>query len=308
MGSVGRIFNIERHGLVDGPGIRTVVFFKGCPLQCRWCHNPESQASHNEIMFSQDQCVGCGTCGTVCPQVAISFVKTTGERSHVRDKCAFCGTCVKACPAKALEVVGYEVDVDTLVGEINKGAIFHRRSGGGVTLSGGEPLLQTGFCKDLLESCRKEGIHTALDTCGHAPWETINSIFPLVDLFLYDLKHVDDKKHRYGTGVSNRLILDNLMKLAAQCHDGFPEIIVRIPVIPQFNDTLTEIGDILNFLIQLNGIRHVEILPFHHYGESKYRKLYMGYPFKGCPRSQSKFIEACVELAEKDGFNVLLGE
>ena len=304
----GRIFNIERNGQVDGPGIRTVVFFKGCPLQCRWCHNPESQSTRNEILYDADRCLLCGTCAQVCPPSAVTFDSLAKDRQHDRDICECCGTCVRTCPAKALEVAGDEVEVKPLVDEIAGGAIFYRRSGGGVTLSGGEPLLQPDFCRELLAACRDEGIHTAMDTCGQAKWQLIYDILPLVDLFLYDVKHVDGQKHRAGTGVSNRLILGNLAKLAAECRDGYPEIIARIPVIPGFNATLEEIGEILAFLKGLDTIRQVEILPFHHYGESKYRKLQKTYALYSCPVLSGGFLDDCVAVAEKNGFDVIRGE
>ncbi|MFC1799113.1 glycyl-radical enzyme activating protein [Thermodesulfobacteriota bacterium] len=188
------------------------------------------------------------------------------------------------------------------------GAIFYRRSGGGVTLSGGEPLLQPDFCRELLAACRDDGIHTALDTCGLAKWQMVRDVLPFVDLFLYDIKHVDDQKHRAGTGVSSRLILDNLVKLAADCRDGYPEIIVRIPIVPGFNATIDEIGEILAFLKGLDTIRQVEILPFHHYGESKYRKLQKTYTFDSCSLLSDGFLDDCVALAEKNGFDVIRGE
>jgi pyruvate formate lyase activating enzyme len=304
----GRIFNIERNGQVDGPGIRTVVFFKGCPLQCRWCHNPESQSTRTEILYDADRCLLCGTCAQVCLHASVDLDALNKVRQHDRDICTCCGACVRACPAQALEMAGYEVAVNPLVDEITRGAVFYRRSGGGVTLSGGEPLLQPDFCLQLLTACRDEGIHTALDTCGQAKWQRIYDILPLVDLFLYDLKHVDDQKHRAGTGVSNHLILDNLAKLAAECRDGYPEIIARIPVIPGFNATIEEVGEILAFLQGLDTIRQVEILPFHHYGESKYRKLQKTNDFYSCPLLSGGFVDDCAAMAEKSGFEVIRGE
>jgi len=205
-------------------------------------------------------------------------------------------------------MAGKSVDVETLIRDITRASAFHRRSGGGVTLSGGEPLLQPDFCRALLAECRKEGIHTALDTCGYAPWDVVADMLPLTDLFLYDVKHVDDGKHREGTGVSNVRILENLEKLAVRCRDGYPEIRVRIPVIPGFNDTTAEIEAILVFLKRLETIRHLELLPFHQYGESKYKRLQKRYPLATCPGCDPQFLDACVDLAVELGFEVDLGE
>lgn len=304
----GRIFNIERHGLVDGPGIRTVVFFKGCPLKCHWCHNPESQSISDEIMYAEDQCTGCGTCISVCPHKAISINSITGKRCYLPEQCERCGACITVCPSRALEMAGQDIEVETLIKEIVKSAAFHRRSGGGITLSGGEPLLQPDFCKALLTECRNEGVHTALDTCGYAPWRVVSDLLPLVDLFLYDVKHIDEKKHQVGTGVSNARILRNLEKLAACSREGHPEITVRIPVIPGFNDTLDEVIAILDFLKPLQTIRHLELLPFHHYGESKYKKLQKDYELEASPRCDPEFLDACAALVKERGFEVDLGE
>ena len=304
----GRIFNIERQGLVDGPGIRTVVFFKGCPLKCRWCHNPESQSARDEIMHTESHCSGCGTCVNICPHKAISIDPDSNKRLYRHEVCERCGTCVDVCPSRALEMVGQDIETETLVKEIVKASVFHRRSGGGVTLSGGEPLLQPDFCKALLTECRKEGIHTALDTCGHASWNIISDMLPMVDLFLYDVKHIDEQKHRDGTGVSNALILGNLEKLASHCRGGYSEITVRIPVVPGFNATLGEFKSILDYLKQLRTVRQLEILPFHHYGASKYIKLQKGYKVESLPPCDPEFLRKCVEMAEDKGFMVTLGE
>lgn len=301
----GNIFNIEYNGQVDGPGIRTVVFFKGCPLRCDWCHNPESQSDQNEILYNADDCLMCGTCAQACPQSAVTFASLENARIYAREKCKSCGICVQNCPVGAIEVAGYEIEVKSLVDEISKGVVFFRRSGGGVTVSGGEPLVQPEFCRELLAACRDEGIHTALDTCGFAKWQLILHVLPFVDLILYDVKHVNDQKHLAGTGVSNRLILNNLVNLAAECRDGFPEIVVRIPVVPGFNATLDEIGEILDFLKKIDTIRQVEILPFHRYGKSKYRKLQRNYLMDPYPILSEEFLDDCNSLTQKNGFQVI---
>ena len=272
----GRIFDIERFGVVDGPGIRTVIFIKGCPLKCQWCHNPESQSMEKEIIFSEELCIKCMECEKVCKDRAIVFKKTNSKtiREYIAKKCTLCRKCIEVCPKKAIEIVGYDISAKLLVKEIIKNSAFFRRSGGGVTLSGGEPLAQLKFCKSVLRLCREEGIHTAIDTSGYRKWENISEILPLTDLFLYDVKHINNKKHQEHTGISNYLILDNLKKLVVAKKNIPFEIVVRIPVIPGFNATKGELFDILSFIKELKAIDSVEILPFHKYGASKYKKLF----------------------------------
>lgn len=307
-GLTGRIFDIERFGLVDGPGIRTVVFFKGCPLRCQWCHNPESQSISFEIMFSEERCVRCGACKEACPNDAIHFDAELNSRGYLREKCALCGRCIEVCQTKALERVGYEVEIDSLMKEVLGGMPFYRRSGGGVTLSGGEPLLQVDFCKELLKACHEEGIHTSLDTSGYVGWEDLCQTLDNTGLFLYDIKHMDEKKHREGTGVSNAVILENLKKLVSARHHYSFEITIRIPVIPGFNANRGEIEEILLFVKDLRQIENVEILPFHHYGKMKYKKLgrdYLREKDKALPR---EFLEEMVSKGRREGLNVFLGD
>ena len=207
----GTIFNIQRYSIHDGPGIRTTVFLKGCPLSCWWCHNPESQKYGVQLVLWKERCIGCGGCNSVCPEGAISG----GGFPPVIDseKCSGCGLCAEECPAVALEMVGKTVSSDYVMKEIEKDLIFYDQSGGGVTFSGGEPLMQPEFLAELLEKCKARDIHTAVDTCGYANWEVL-SIAGLTDLFLYDIKHMDDLVHTRTVGVSNRIILENLAKLA----------------------------------------------------------------------------------------------
>jgi pyruvate formate lyase activating enzyme len=276
----GKIFNIERFGLVDGPGIRTVVFFKGCPLECKWCHNPESQASAPEIMFNEERCIRCGVCEEVCPERAISFEGLDRDkREFLRECCNACGSCVAVCPTEALDLIGYDISVDFLFKQIIRGMAFYQRSGGGVTLSGGEPLMQAEFCRALLQRCRENCIHTAIDTSGCVSWEKITKVLPFVDLFLFDVKHLNNDKHRLATGVSNRLALENLKKLVALKSGAAFSIIIRIPLIPGFNSTKKEILNIFSYLNTLEGIDEVEILPFHQFSVSKYRKLDKVWPY-----------------------------
>ena len=247
------IFDIQRNSFVDGPGIRTTVFFKGCNLRCKWCHNPESQSFEKQMMFYKDKCTGCGKCREVCP-------------NHLK-KCDFCGKCELYCPADARKVCGREYTPAEVFAEVIKDKAFYDNSGGGVTFSGGECMLQLDFLREILEKCKSEGIHTAVDTAGNVPWKSFEKILPFTDLFLYDIKAFGAELHRKGTGVSNELILENLKNLS-----GRADIIVRIPVIGGYNDNDEEIRQIADFLKQIKIIK-AELLPYHAMGEHKYTAL-----------------------------------
>ena len=247
------IFDIQRNSFVDGPGIRTTVFFKGCNLRCKWCHNPESQSFEKQMMFYKDKCTGCGKCHEVCP-------------NHLK-KCDFCGKCELYCPAEARKICGREYTSDEVLAEVIKDKAFYDNSGGGVTFSGGECMLQLDFLCEILEKCKSAGIHTAVDTAGNVPWESFEKILPFTDLFLYDIKAFGAELHRKGTGVSNELILENLKNLS-----GRADIIVRIPVIGGYNDNDEEIRQIADFLKQIKIIK-AELLPYHAMGEHKYTAL-----------------------------------
>ena len=247
------IFDIQRNSFVDGPGIRTTVFFKGCNLRCKWCHNPESQSFEKQMMFYKDKCTGCGKCREVCP-------------NHLQS-CDFCGKCELYCPAEARKICGREYTPAEVLAEVIKDKAFYDNSGGGVTFSGGECMLQLDFLCEILKKCKSEGIHTAVDTAGNVPWKSFEKILPFTDLFLYDIKAFGAELHRKGTGVSNELILENLKNLS-----GRADIIVRIPVIGGYNDNDEEIRQIADFLKQIKIIK-AELLPYHAMGEHKYTAL-----------------------------------
>ena len=255
------IFDIQRNSFVDGPGIRTTVFFKGCNLKCKWCHNPESQAFEPQIMFYKNKCIGCGKCKEVCP--------------NNLEKCALCGKCTKICQGDARQLCGKQYTSDEIFQEIIKDKMYYETSGGGVTFSGGECMLQPDFLKEILQKCQDAGIHTAVDTAGNLPWEIFEKILPYTDLFLYDVKCITEETHIEGTGVSNKLILQNLQKLS-EVFDG--DIIIRIPVIPGFNESEEEQQKITDFLENIN-IKGIERLPYHKMGEHKYEALGMKYQF-----------------------------
>jgi pyruvate formate lyase activating enzyme len=266
--TTGRIFDIKRFAIHDGPGIRTTLFLKGCPLSCIWCHNPEGLKSEPEIAFDQKKCLaGCALCREACPNSALSLKNGGVEIDAAR--CLLCGTCAEACPSLALTLIGYKMSPTKAAAEIERDRAFFEESGGGVTFSGGEPLLQPEFLKEVLKLCRKQGIHTCLDTCGYAPPSALRDISGYVDLFLYDLKMVDSEKHTRFTGVSNRRILTNLVDL---CRSG-RSVVVRIPLIPGLNDGREDMRSTGEFLGSLEGLKSVRLLPYHDIARDKYRRL-----------------------------------
>jgi pyruvate formate lyase activating enzyme len=287
--TTGLVFDIKKFSIHDGPGIRTTVFFKGCPLSCWWCHNPEGQSPQPELVLRESRCIGCGACLEVCDQGAISW---DGDVvSTDREKCVLSGACVEVCYAEAREMVGQEMTVAEVMAEIGRDIAFYDQSGGGVTFSGGEPLLQRDFLLALLRACKEEEIHTAVDTCGFATWETLDSIRKHVDLFLYDLKLMDDAKHRKFTGVSNELILKNLQRLSAQGHDIF----LRVPIIPGINDDAENIRQIGTFAAALPHLKRVDILPYHRAAAEKYHRLNKIY---GLPETRPPSDEKMAEITQ----------
>lgn len=245
------IFDIEHFSLVDGPGIRTTVFFKGCNLHCAWCHNPESQSANPQRMFYKDKCIDCGKCKTVCP---------------APNNCTLCGKCAEYCPTEARKICGKEYTVDEIYEEIAKDISFYDHSAGGVTFSGGECMLQIDFLYDILKKCKSNGIHTAVDTAGHIPFDRFKKIASFTDLFLYDIKIFDSEKHKSYTGIGNELIFENLKKLFAMK----AKLWIRIPVIAGINDTEEEIRNIKTFIFDCGIPEKTELLPYHSMGENKY--------------------------------------
>lgn len=261
------VFDIKRFAVHDGPGIRTTVFFKGCPLDCWWCHNPEGQSSKPEMIFRAGRCIGCGACQAACAQDAICL--DGGVASTDMDKCILCGECVEVCCAEAREIAGQEMTVEEVMTEVRRDLAFYEESGGGVTLSGGEALLSCEFLLALLRVCRAEEIHTAVDTCGFASWETMDRIREHVDLFLYDLKVMDDARHRRYTGESNELILRNLQSLSQRGH----AIRLRMPVIPGVNDDDENIRRVGALAAALPHLEQVDVLPYHRAAADKCARL-----------------------------------
>ncbi len=264
----GTIFDVKRYAIHDGPGIRTTVFLKGCPLQCQWCQNPEGIEPGPEIFIRQKRCAeDCDACVSACPQGAIS--KNGHSIDIDREKCDFCKKCEDACVYDALEIVGQDVTVAQAMEEIERDRVFFDESGGGITFSGGEPLMQLEFLEMLLTEIKKKKIHVTLDTSGYVSFQDLKKVSGQVDLFLYDLKIMHDEKHKKYTGVSNRIILENLRKLT----EMGKAVAVRIPLISGINDDDQNIEALTAFLQSLRNIQHISLLPYHSGGCEKYRNL-----------------------------------
>jgi pyruvate formate lyase activating enzyme len=290
----GRVFNVQRYSLHDGPGIRTTVFLKGCPARCLWCHNPESQAFGPEVVRVESRCVECGTCEAVCPH---------GAPPPGSGRCTACGTCVEACPAGARELAGRETTVDEVMAEVLRDRIFYQDSGGGVTFSGGEPLAQIRFLRALLETARTHGLHTAVDTCGSGPREELLGLVPLVDLFLFDVKLVDDSRHLELTGLPTGPILENLRALT-RVHRN---VWIRVPIVPGHTDDEADVSAIARLVGELPGVERVSLLPFHRTGGAKARRLGRPFPLESLAPPSADRMEALAGLFRERGLDVSIG-
>ena len=294
----GTVFDIRKYSIHDGPGIRTAVFFKGCPLECRWCHNPEGRSYRPELIFHPVRCILCDDCLEACPNGAIR--RENDSISINRMLCKSSGECTLVCTSEALQIVGREMTVRQIMTEIESDSVFYEQSGGGATFTGGEPLAQPGFLQELLSACRTSGVHTTVDTSGFSPWRVLDKIRPLVDLFLYDLKLMEDERHRHWTGVSNKTILSNLQQLT----NAGQKIMIRIPLIPGINDDDINLKQIGAFLSALRNIPQVELLPYHNIAEAKYAGLGMSYDLgKIRPPSQDQ-MQAHIALMAGYGLQV----
>ena len=281
-GTTGLVFDIQRCSLHDGPGIRTTVFLKGCPLRCKWCHNPESLDPMPEISLTPTLCIGCGRCVQVCPRQAHRF---TEDNEHLidRDRCVRCGRCADECPAGALEMVGKEMSADEVLDEVRRDKVFYDESGGGMTLSGGEVLAQSAFGAELLRRAKAEGFHTAIETSGHAPWERLERLLPHVDLILYDLKFADSDRHREFTGVPNETIRDNLRRVCSQPRD----VEVRVPMITGYNTDDGNIDAIGRFLSSLPHPPRMHLLKYNVLAPGKYARVGRAYPLEAKPPTET---------------------
>lgn len=262
-----KVIDIKRFAVHDGDGIRTTVFFKGCPLKCVWCHNPESISARAELAYYEHKCIGCGTCVGVCEKGAHSI--TGGKHGFDRSLCASCGKCTEFCPSDALKLYGTEYSADELLPLLTEDKDFYDNSGGGVTLSGGECLIHADFCAELLEKLKKEGIGTAVDTCGFVPREAFDKVMPYTDVFLYDIKAFDEETHIRCTGRSNKLILENLRYL----DDCGKKLEIRMPYVPGYNSE--DMDRIFELVGTLKNVVRIRVLPYHNYAASKYGALSM---------------------------------
>lgn len=297
----GIIFDIKRYAIHDGPGIRTTAFFKGCPLRCLWCCNPESYKTTTEIIYTESRCIHCGSCQMVCPNNAIKISKNKLE--IIRENCSGCGICAFECPANALELSGKPYSVKELLAEVEKDSTFYHKSEGGITVSGGECTMQPEFLLSFLKKCKENYFHVTLDTCGFVEWNIFKKIIEYVDLVLYDVKITNEENHIKYTGKSNKLILENLKKLSKK---GIP-IIIRIPLIPGFNDSEKEMSTIADMVSKLKNIQEVNILPYHRLGESKHTRLGNEYKMKDIKPPNNACLEKVKSFFINRGMKIKIG-
>lgn len=295
----GVLFNIQRYSLHDGPGIRTIPFFKGCPLSCKWCSNPESQHPKPELIFKKSDCIRCGKCIEACEQQALSV---SNAFFIDRERCIQCGECTQVCPTQALEMKGKRMTVADVMRELQKEENLYRRSGGGITLSGGEPLAQPAFARELLKACKEKGWHTAIETTGFTTPEVIADVFPYVDLALTDIKAINPAIHLANTGIENSQILENLLRISF-----LTKTIVRIPVIPGVNDNPEEIHNIAEFARLMSNVDTLHLLPYHSFGENKYGLLGRIYPMGEADSIAESKMELLKREVESSGFHCHIG-
>lgn len=297
----GSVFSVERYAIHDGPGIRSQVFFKGCPLRCLWCSNPEGMSFQPALMYTRILCIQCGSCVETCENSALSITEQGVEID--REKCTLCGDCVSGCYAEALEINSFRVTAETIVDDVERDKSFYEASGnGGITLCGGEPLAQPAFAQELLRLCKERGIHTAIETCGYYPFEALEQAIPYLDFIYFDIKHMDAEAHKKYTGADNGLILANLKKL--QAYDV--ELCVRVPVIPALNGSSENLEATASFVRRLPRVKSVELLPYHRLGASKYKKLGLEYPLGDVSPPGSEEMQKLKAIFDKYGIDCVV--
>lgn len=296
------ITNVQRFSVHDGPGIRTLVFTRGCPLCCRWCANPEGQSDLPELLWAANRCIHCGSCVDSCPHEALRF---DADDSLTLDSalCTLCGSCDDACPTEACVTVARAQTVEQVMTEIRKDKVFYDLSGGGVTFGGGEPAVHSEFVSQVFEASRDEGINTAIETCGYVPWDRLEQLRPHTDLFLYDVKHADPATHLAWTGVDNAMVFENLERLLL----GGARITVRTPVIHGFNADRASIAAIASRLASLSAEVRYELLPYHRLGEQKYERLHRVYQLQDCTVPDEELMSELAGAAAECGLSVHVG-
>lgn len=293
------VFDIQKFSVHDGPGIRTIIFLKGCPMKCQWCANPESQISVPEVMAHPEKCIGCGKCGEVCE----SPFDLYGVEIREKTNCSNCGACAEKCYAGARKLTGKIMTVDEVIKEADKDMIFYKQSGGGITFSGGEAMLYPEFVSEVAAHYKKQGVSTAVETCGDVPWENFKKVISVLDLVLFDLKIMDSVVHEKYTGRPNERILDNLRQTAKEI-----ETIIRMPIIPTINDDVNNIEAVGRFIESLDGkVKKIHILPYHNYGMSKYKGLGREYLLKDLKAPDSDHMEKIKNRLSKYGVEVIIG-